>query len=360
MAQRRPLIVGLDDGYDYVKVVTQDRQEIFPTSVSLTKRHEIRFLDGGSQVDERHYDINGVVYAVGDDVEDPSETRFDEFTFSDENFSLILDAIRKVVPPGATVHAFTGLPLSRIYTSSGRRREFVDDHKRDAWTRPARDPDGETLPQIVDVTVMPQAVAAWFDFIVGPDLVSNEERQNRDTVVVDIGGRTTDVATFESGAFKPHRSTTLDQGMLDIAEIANRAARDQKPGVTRLSHKIIRSAIDTGIFQFAGQLIDIREEITTAKRQLARRVLTHVMSIQARTASANRQVLFVGGGATALQTELREQLPDLMLLPAPQLANARGMWKVGMLQEQVSMEALLESNCPKEPATPTRAKPVFL
>ena len=43
-----------------------------------------------------------------------------------------------------------------------------------------------------------------------------------------------------------------------------------------------------------------------------------------------KRVLFVGGGARALQTDLSKLFPSAVFASNPQMANARGMLKFGV------------------------------
>ena len=75
------------------------------------------------------------------------------------------------------------------------------------------------LPRIVSVDVVPEAVAAWFDFVIGRDLQLNSQRYAEYTAVVDNGGRTTDVAVVKDGEVDLRQSGTLDVGTLELGGV---------------------------------------------------------------------------------------------------------------------------------------------
>jgi hypothetical protein len=96
--------------------------------------------------------------------------------------------------------------------------------------------------------------------------------------------------------------------------------------------------MDHGVVHLDNFRVDAHEEILKGKRQLAQRLASHIMGLRRRSNSLNARLLFVGGGAIALQAELKEHFPDVTVAADVQLANARGMWKHAELSERAAME----------------------
>ena len=132
-----PMLVAVDDGYDYIKVWTRERFERIPTAVSLTTRTTASLLDR-RDARERVYEVEGANWAVGPDVLDPMDTRYEDFPFSAANLAVSMDAIRRVVPSPVMVHVVAGVPLNRYYDRSGSVRHSVVERKSLAWRRPIR------------------------------------------------------------------------------------------------------------------------------------------------------------------------------------------------------------------------------
>jgi plasmid segregation protein ParM len=233
------------------------------------------------------------------------------------------------VPAEATVRVVTGVPLNRYFTSSGEVRESVLTRKVQAWLRGVRDPQGARLPEIIDVTVVAQAVAAWFDFIIGANMQVDDALMNDYMAVVDIGGRTTDVAVFEHGEADMRQSGTLDHGVLDLAAAITRQLEDRYPSMSRLPQAIVESAINSGVATLGSTTIDVSEVLEREKRALIERIAVFVASRYGSNAPLIKRVLFVGGGSVALRNQLRARFPNAVFAEDPQMANARGMLKYG-------------------------------
>jgi plasmid segregation protein ParM len=359
MSKPKPIIVAVDDGYEFVKVLALDKQLCVPTAVSLSPRNGVQLTTAACLLDERHYQIEGVIYAVGADVREPIETRYDGFPFSPPNLAVAIDALRQVLPPGTPTHVVTGLPLDRFYTSSGEQREAIATLKMKAWSRDIHARDGSAPLEIVEVTVTSQCVAAWFDYVINSDLKPDPVRVNEHMIVVDIGGRTTDVAVFEAGQFDSQRSVTLDYGALDLAAVAARAVKDRFPGTPRPSHKVISAAVRCGTIRMEGMEIDLRSALAQERRRLVLRIIVHLEGLYRRSSTPIQRLLFVGGGSMLLQAELREHFPKAAFAEHAQMANARGMWKFGHMSEQMTEgQPTATKNTEDLRATPPR--PAFL
>jgi plasmid segregation protein ParM len=327
VSNTKPVIVAIDDGFDFTKVVTANRQVRLPTSVARASRLTVRAMSAPRVASERCYEIEGTAYVVGPDVLDPINTQFEEFPYSGANLAIATEALRQVLPGGTAAHVITGLPLNRFYTSTGEQRESVLERKVAAWRRPPRDMSGVALPQIVDVTVIPEAVAAWFDYAIGPDLQLDDSRFAELTAVVDIGGRTTDVAVVREGDVYLRQSGTLDVGTLTLAAAVRRLVEEQFPGIPRRSHRCIETAIRRGAIRIADREIDVSATLEREKRDLFERIAEFLVTLYGGSMTDIQRVLFVGGGSVLLEPHLRKRFPGAAFPDDPQMANARGMWK---------------------------------
>jgi plasmid segregation protein ParM len=186
---------------------------------------------------------------------------------------------------------------------------------------------GASLPQIVDVTVIPEAVAAWFDYVIGSDLRLDDKRFGELTAVVDIGGRTTDVAVVREGDVYLRQSGTLDLGMLTLAAAVRRLVEEQFPGIPRRSHSCIETAVRRGEIRIADRQIDVSGTLEREKRDILERIGEFLVSLYGGSMTDIQRVLFVGGGSVLLEPQLRRRFPKAMFPEDPQMANARGMWK---------------------------------
>lgn len=138
MSDKNSMIVAIDDGYHSCKVVTRDRQKCLPTAVTRASRLTARAMSGPSVSNERCYEIEGSVYAVGSNVLDPIHTRFAEFPYSAANLAVAVDALRHVLAPGAEAHVVTDVCPSTGFTLQTGRSETPIWHGRSAHGGAAR------------------------------------------------------------------------------------------------------------------------------------------------------------------------------------------------------------------------------
>ena len=335
MSNTKPAIVAIDNGYDHTKVVTRDRQLCMPTSVTRTSQVIARTIDGPRALSESRYEIDGAVYTVGGDVLDPIDTRHDDFPYSAANLAIVMEALRRVLPEGTEqVHVVTNLPVNRFYTSTGERQEFDLARKAAAWRRTVRDMSGAAVPRIDPFTAYSEAVAAWFDYVIGPDLHLNSQRFSALTAVVDIGGRTTDIALVKEGDIYLQQSGTRDIGTLSLAAIIRRRVEDQYPGIPPRSHRSIESATRLGTIRIGNREIDVRDTLEREKNNLLERIESYFVSLCGQSRADIQHILFVGGGSALLEPYLRKRFPEAEFARDPQMANARGLYKAECYQSE--------------------------
>jgi plasmid segregation protein ParM len=321
-------LVAIDNGYDWTKVVTRDRQLCLPTSVTRSSHVIARAIDGPRVVSDRRYKINGTVYTVGAEVPNPIDTRNDEFPYSDANLAVVVEALRRALPEGTEqVHVVTNLPVNRFYVSTGERREFDLARKAAAWRRTIRDMSGAALPRIDAFTAISEAVAAWCDYVIGPDLRLNNQRFGALTAIVDIGGRTTDIALVKEGDIHLQQSGTRDIGTLNLAAVVRRRVEDHCPSIDPRSHSSIETAIRQGTIRVGNREIDVRDALEREKTNLLELIENFVVSRFGQIRADIQHILFVGGGSALLEPYLRVRFPEAEFAPEPQMANARGLYK---------------------------------
>lgn len=327
VSHARPELVAVDDGYDFTKTITRTRGARIPTAYSLNPSTKVTVL-GGSEDFEQVYEIDGVQYAVGPNVAS-RDTRFEDFPYHPANLAVAMDAIRRVVEPGRSVHVIAGVPLNRFYLPSGEKNAEVADRKTIAWSRHVRATTGAALPKICRVSVIAEAVAAWFDFVISDQFVAQDHRINDFMAVVDIGGRTTDIAVFQGGDINMGLSGTTDSGVLDLQKRVANILAGKYPG-TKFPRQLLLDAVQSGRAKLGTSSLDISAEVLAERRALVADIEIFMNSQFGSQLPLMKRVLFVGGGAQALQSELRERFPTAVFATDPQMANARGMLKFGV------------------------------
>jgi len=341
LSPERLEVVAVDDGYDFTKTLTRTKGARIPTSVSLTLSNMAKVMqDEGKAVEtETVFEIDGIEYAVGPDVVAAMETRFDDFPYHPANLAVAMDAMRRVVAPGTPVHVVVGVPVSRYYLN-GEIDETVKTRKSVAWNKTVKMRNGPVLPRICKVSVLSEAVAAWFDFVIDERFQERQHLINDFMAVVDIGGRTTDIAVFKNAMIDLDLSDTMDSGMLEVQKSIKKILSGKYRG-SKFPRSLIIEAVNTGYVTLGNGRLDISEDVIKERRRLVAKIEDFMISQLGSEMPFLKRVLFVGGGAHALQFDLKARFPNAFFAADPQMANARGMLKYGVVSDSYEEAAVV-------------------
>jgi plasmid segregation protein ParM len=319
------VVVGVDDGYAMTKlVVMRGRKVIGSLAIPSRARsgiHTTTSIGGADDELVPCYETEGVKFTVAD-LPDAESARFEEYPFSGMNRAIVHHALRKAGLGGKSVRVATGLPLSSFYKGSEPNMEIIK-RKTASIMTPVSCIDGSPMATLGSHNVFPEGLAAWVDYAIGDD---GKLRIQSDISVgvIDIGGRTTDVAVVLPGRRIDHaRCGSADIGALNVVEHVRLALLKrfevEIPGAT------IEAAFRTGSIRMWGKPHDIRKEIEAAVSQTmdgvwreANRRLGNAVDID--------EILLVGGGVHLFRS-MAKRYPNVKVVDQPEYANARGFAK---------------------------------
>lgn len=331
-APSQVMAVGVDDGYAYTKVALPDGRLVSVPSRARTGAAGVTWLHPGEQrIFE--YETAGQVYAVG--AVDGEPTMFDEYPGSALNRVIVQHALQRAGLAGHSVHMVTGLPVSSFYHNDGRVQARTIHAKREGLKRtvePRRHPCSDIkTPVKASVAfheVIPEALAAWYDFVIvtqDDGVTLDADRLNAPIAIVDIGGRTTDYVVVQNQGVVHGSSGSLNRGMLSVTlRVANRI--QEVFDLNDIGEQSISRAVETHRLRVHGKDHDVSGLVTEAKRELVERLYSETRRKLGRGAELDR-VLFVGGGSVALTNDIADWFPNQTIADHPVFANARGMLK---------------------------------
>jgi plasmid segregation protein ParM len=320
-----PASIGLDDGYAYTKVALADGRLVAIPSRARVGRANVTWLDTAERrIGE--YETEATLYAVGE--VDGEPTHFEGYPFSGLNRAIVQHALQQAGLAGHSVHAVSGLPVSAFYLKDGSRRSDTLERKRASLKQPVAPIDGRLPAAIAFHDVIPEALAAWYDHVIDDAdgrARLDPERLRAPVAVVDIGGRTTDVAVVADQAVRHEASGSLRCGMLDVKQQVAEGIR-ARFALETVSERAVEQAVASGRLRLFGQDQDVADLVTAARHQVLERLFAETRRQLGLGAELDR-VLFVGGGAVALAEAIRDWFPNQALAEHPAFANARGMLK---------------------------------
>jgi plasmid segregation protein ParM len=223
---------------------------------------------------------------------------------------------------GKKVKIATGLQVSAYFKSDERNEDMIK-LKQESLMKEVKALDGGACAEIAEHVVLPEAVASWFDYAF--DEKGSQIEMEGPAGVVDIGGKTTDCVTILEGHQIDHaRAGTGEVGVMDIYESIGSKLRAQF-GDGLISRKVFDQAVRTGTVKRFGKPQNIKPIVQAAIDEVSERVLTEAKR-HFGNGSHLDVILFVGGGA-AFMNKLTSYFPNAKVMPEPEFANARGMYK---------------------------------
>lgn len=325
-----PLLVAVDDGYAQTKLYGRTPgggiARAMIRSSARPGRYALMRLDGEGGIGSYQTE-EGEDYTVSEDIEGEN-TQFDGFHTSGMNRVLVHHALRSAGYGGRSVDLWAGLPVADFF-SGGRKNARKIEAKQQNLARGVRNASGpDPVARIARVRVGCQALSAFVDHFLDDDLRERDVAVEK-VAVVDIGGRTTDVALVLDGAsFDPRHSGTENVGVLDVYRALSDLVRARFGTRDEYPLSLLDRAVRTGRIKLWGKQHEVADLVEEAVREQQTKVAREV---ERRLGSASDvdTVLFVGGGS-ALFTGIAELFPNGVIPPDPEFANARGLYKYAL------------------------------
>ena len=320
-----PIQVGLDDGYAFTKVALPDGRLIaIPSRARIGHAGVTWIHDSQQRIFE--YETDGTVYSVG--AVDGAPTHFEGYPTSGMNRVIVQHALQEAGLAGRSVHAVSGLPVSAFYKQNGERRRDAIEKKRHSLKQAVR-PMSERLPAAIAFhEVIPEALAAWYDYVIveqGDGVSLDGDRLSVPVAIVDIGGRTTDYVVVKDQGVIHASSGSLQGGMFDVKQsVAN--GIQERFDLESVGEQLVSRTLERGVVRLHGKDHDVAALVDSAKRELVERLYAETRRHLGLGVELDR-VLFVGGGTVALAEHITDWFPNQAIAEHPAFANARGMLK---------------------------------
>ena len=226
------------------------------------------------------------------------------------------------------MHAVSGLPVSAFYRSSGEHRKDVIAKKRDSLKQAVRPLSDGLSAGIAFHGVIPEALAAWYDYVIvdqGDGVTLDADRVSVPVAIVDIGGRTTDYVVVKDQGILHASSGSLQCGMLNVKQCVTDGIQERFDLET-LSEQLVSQALENNIVRLQGKDHDVAALVEAAKREVVEQLHAETRRQLGLGVELDR-ILFVGGGTVALAEDIANWFPHQAIAENPAFANARGMLK---------------------------------
>lgn len=320
-----PIPVGLDDGYAFTKVALPDGRLFVIPSRARVGQSDVTWINGAEQrIFE--YETEDAVYSVG--AVEGAPTHFEGYPWSGLNRAVVQHALQQAGLAGRSVHAVSGLPVSAFYRKSGEHRQETITRKRDSLKQAVRPRSEELSAGIAFHEVIPEALAAWYDYVIVEQedgVTLDADRVSVPVAIVDIGGRTTDYVVVKDQGIVHASSGSLQCGMLDVKQRVTNGIQERFD-LEILSEQLVSQVVERKVVRLQGKDHDVTALVEAAKREVVERLHAETRRQLGMGVELDR-VLFVGGGTVALAENIANWFPHQAVAEHPAFANARGMLK---------------------------------
>lgn len=362
MTKENMTFLGLDDGHYAIKVCAgRGRFLTVPSSIKVGREvvsdesgqnnHELVFTTDSNEF----YTITAYQKLVQGNM----DTRDKDFAISSANRALGYHAMSRaekegLIPQGIALSVVSGLPINRFYDDQGVVNEDFIARKRTSLTLPIHNQGGVVLPTVGKHQIISEAVASFFDAAYDFEGNRNEAffqlADLAPTAIIDIGGKTLDVAVIKEGGAGLYYSSsgTLDTGgalfyydALNDALMKFLQERHPDAVVAPLTKEKIDTAVKTGLLFYYGQ-VDVKDIVEKELKSFADRIRNFVTP-KLGNGSEYGSILFVGGGSNLLYNHVNQVFPNIprqaISICEPDsdpntnssYSNARGMYKAALV-----------------------------
>lgn len=322
-------LVAIDDGYAQTKLYGAPLTE-GGEAVKLSMRSSVRpgryglgTISGMGSVGAYETE-EGDHYTVSKDIE-AEDTRFDGFHTSPMNRVLVQHALVSAGYGGKELDIITGLPVADFFFEGEKDHDKIEAKTLNLMKKVKLTSSSDPVGKVGSVRVGCQAVAAWVDHVLDDNLEEVQDMAGA-TAIVDIGGRTTDVAVVVGGSSIDHsKSGTENIGVLDVYEAVGRSIRQKFRTRDKFPLAEMDRAVRTRSIRLWNQEHDIEEIVKQTVREFEGKIAREVER-RLGSGSMLSSIVFVGGGGALFKT-IANHFPNGVMAEDPEFANARGLYK---------------------------------
>lgn len=320
--------VGVDDGYAETKIVLPSGKRFRMPSQARAGESQQISLQSGRESSVYGYRTPEGPFIAGA-LEEADPTAFDGYPTSVLNRVVVAHALRMAGVAGTDQVAIaTGLPVRRYYRRNVPNDALIKSKSDNLLLNDVVAEDGVPLARIVAHEVVAEGIAAWIDYVMQRDaegrLEVNKPLEKERIGIVDIGGRTTDIAVVTNWDMDAARSSTLDVGMIAIRDTVRGMLEDEYE--TALTDAQVISAIEHRKLRLWGNVVDVHKQVAEAEQTVVARIKAETLRCLGNGADLDR-VIFVGGTVMALGDKINGWFRHQEIGADPAFANARGLQK---------------------------------
>lgn len=310
------IIIGLDIGFGYTKVVTEGMYFKFPSVVGSDNKSTFHVVDRNApRKSEEAVCVDGEKFLVGSSAVKHSQrvysAREKDWIDGIAYKALLKHTFRCLnIRNGQEITIVTGLPVNHFEKCKDKLATIIKN----------------AADREVEVVVLLQPLGSYFDYMLDNDAtVRDMEFLKSRTGIIDIGYFTTDYITMANLEFVKTLYESYENG---ISTAYKGIARElyHTHNLQREIHEI-EEVVKNGFVMVSGEKKDVTDIINLHLNELNREIEANSRSLW-KEGTDNDNILITGGGAATLSGRL-DFYQQIRFVNNPQYANARGYLKYG-------------------------------
>ena len=224
---------------------------------------------------------------------------------------------------GVRINLVTGLPLADYGRDKDVLRAVLEGPH--TFTRLGRHAQTFTVES---VRVVPQAWGAVLYLLLDDrGRVMEPELLNERVAVLDIGGRTVNYLSVDGLADIPAESEGTNRGAWNVMRAVRDYFNGEHPELNRLRDHAIMEAILSNEIYDANERVDLTPVTEPIKADIGQEIVDTAEQHWGARAATHRRILVIGGGAYLWKDHIMQAFPQAIVLPQPELANAKGFYR---------------------------------
>lgn len=267
---------------------------------------------GGNYLISTGYEINfnGELFIIGEGDYDTNLNKL-----SKENLLPMLCLAAGLSTKEEFIRVVLGLPINQYRSNKNKMLEIIEENKILNFKLNGLD----RCICIEEASIFPEGVATYYSL----DIEKRKSLVDQDLIILDIGGRTTDIALLKSGKKRSvAKSTSLDVGMINIYS-------DMINEINSLYTLGLNIEDAEGILK-NGLEVDGEKQDTSFIKNIVKNNIEKVfkelnISYPVRTSP----LIVTGGGGKSFFKSLKKRYPTAQLVEDNLFSNAIGYKRVG-------------------------------
>lgn len=267
---------------------------------------------GGNYLISTGYEINfnGELFIIGEGDYDTNLNKL-----SKENLLPMLCLAAGLSTKEEFIRVVLGLPINQYRSNKNKMLEIIEENKILNFKLNGLD----RCICIEEATIFPEGVATYYSL----DIEKRKALVDQDLIILDIGGRTTDIALLKAGKKRSvTKSTSLDVGMINIYN-------DMINEINSLYTLGLNIEDAEGILK-NGLEVDGEKQDTSFIKNIVKNNIEKVfkelnISYPVRTSP----LIVTGGGGKSFFKSLKKRYPTAQLVEDNLFSNAIGYKRVG-------------------------------